>query len=76
MTLHIFSKYYFMGLLISVYSLVHVAVMEVWESETLRIGRQFSCNIIPYFHRKLGKMCQSLSSAAVVIGALRVKNPS
>ena len=37
-------------------------------------GRQFSCNIIPYFCRKLGKMSQNLSSAAVVIGALRV-NP-
>ena len=29
--------------------------------------------IIPYFFRKLGKMLQYLSSAAVVIGALRVK---
>ena len=36
--------------------------------------RQFSCNIIPYFFRKLGKMSQNLSSVAVVIGALRVKN--
>ena len=27
---------------------------------------------IPYFCRKLGKMSQNLSSAAVVIGALRV----
>ena len=27
----------------------------------------------PYFCRKLGKMWQNLSSAAVVIGALRVK---
>ena len=35
--------------------------------------RRFSCNIIPYFYRKLGKMSQDLSSAAVVIGALRVK---
>ena len=35
-------------------------------------GRQFSCNIIPYFCRKLGKVSQNLSSAAVVIGALRV----
>ena len=34
--------------------------------------RRFSCNIIPYFCRKLGKMSQNLSSAAVVIGALRV----
>ena len=34
-----------------------------------------SCNIkfIPYFCRKLGKVLQNLSSAAVVIGALRVK---
>ena len=31
-------------------------------------------NIIPYFFRKLGKMSQNLSSAAVVIGAFRVKN--
>ena len=30
-------------------------------------------DIIPYFCRKLGKMSQNLSSAAVVIGALRVK---
>ena len=36
-----------------------------WE---LSAGRQFSWNIIPYFFRKLGKM----SSAEVVIGALRV----
>ena len=28
--------------------------------------------IIPYFFRKLGKMFQNLSSAAIVIGALRV----
>ena len=32
-----------------------------------------ACNIIPYFCRKLGKMAQSLSSAAVVIGAISVK---
>ena len=38
----------------------------------MRIG--FSCNIIPYFCRKLGKILQNLSSAAVVIGALKVKN--
>ena len=31
-------------------------------------------NIVPYFCRKLGKMSQNLSSAAVVIGPLRV-NP-
>ena len=31
-----------------------------------------SYHIIPYFFRKLGKMAQNLSSAAVVIGALRV----
>ena len=36
-------------------------------------GRRFSCNIKPYFCRKLGKMTQNLSSAAVVIGALRVE---
>ena len=30
--------------------------------------------ISPYFCRKLGKMSQNLSSAAVAIGALRVKN--
>ena len=30
-------------------------------------------NIIPYFIEKLGKMSRNLSSAAVVIGALRVK---
>ena len=29
--------------------------------------------MIPYFIRKLGKMLQNLSSAAVGIGALRVK---
>ena len=32
-----------------------------------------SCNIIRYFCRKLGKMSQNLSPAAVVIGALRAK---
>ena len=36
-------------------------------------GRRFSRYIIPYFFRKLRKMSQNLSSAAVVIGALRVK---
>ena len=36
-------------------------------------GIRFLCNIIPYFCRKLGKMSQNLSSAAVLIGALRVK---
>ena len=40
-----------------------------WESSA---GRQFSWNIIPYFFRKLRKVLQNLSSAAVVIGALRV----
>ena len=40
-----------------------------WESSA---GRRFSCNIIPYFCQKWGKMSQNLSSAAVVIGALRV----
>ena len=29
---------------------------------------------IPYFFRKLGRMSQNLSSAAVVIGALRANN--
>ena len=33
-------------------------------------SHEISC---PYFFRKLGKMLQNLSSAAVVIGALRVK---
>ena len=33
----------------------------------------FHGNIIPYFCRKLGKMTQNLSSAAVGIGVLRVK---
>ena len=40
-----------------------------WE---LSAGRRFSWNITPYFCRKLGKMLQNLSSAAVVIGALWV----
>ena len=31
-------------------------------------------NITPYFCRKLGKILQNLLSAAVMIGALRVKN--
>ena len=35
--------------------------------------RIVSCNIIPYFCPKLGKISQNLLSAAVVIGALRVK---
>ena len=30
--------------------------------------------IIPYFFQKIAKIPQNLSSAAVVIGALRVKN--
>ena len=40
-----------------------------WESSA---GRQFSWNIILYFFRKLEKMSQDLSPAAVVIGDLRV----
>ena len=36
-------------------------------------NRLLACNIIPYFFRKFGKMLKNLSSAAVVIGALRVK---
>ena len=40
-----------------------------WESSA---GIGFSRNIIPYFFQKLGKKSQYLSSAAVVIGALRV----
>ena len=32
-----------------------------------------SCNIIPYFCQKFGNISKNLSSAAVVIGALRVK---
>ena len=39
-----------------------------WESSA---GRRISWNIIPYFCWKLEKMSQNLSSAAVVIGALR-----
>ena len=31
---------------------------------------------MPYFFRKLGKMSENVSSAAVVIGALRVKSCS
>ena len=34
-------------------------------------NRRFSCNIMLYFFRKLEKMSQDLSSAAVVIGALK-----
>ena len=40
-----------------------------WE---LSAGRRFSWNIIPYYFGKLGKMSQNLSSAAVVVCALRV----
>ena len=40
----------------------------------MRIVCRFSCNILPYFCRKLGKMWQNLSVAAVVIGAFRVKH--
>ena len=32
-------------------------------------GRQFSCNIMPYFGRKLGKMSQNLTSATIVTSA-------
>ena len=42
-------------------------------SQESSAGRWLSCNIIPYFCQKLGKMSQNVSSAAVVIGALRVK---
>ena len=35
--------------------------------------RKDAANILPYFYRKLGKILQNLSFAAVVIGALRVK---
>ena len=34
--------------------------------------RIVSCNIMPYFCRKLGNMSQNLSSVAVVNGALKV----
>ena len=44
----------------------------IFHENRLLAGRRFSCNIIPYFCRKLGKMSQNLSPAAVVIGALRV----
>ena len=37
------------------------------------IFHENSCHILPFFRRKLGKMLQNLSSAAVVIGALGVK---
>ena len=37
-------------------------------------NRLLSCNSIPYFCGKLGKMSQNLSPAAVVICPLRVKN--
>ena len=40
----------------------------------MRIVCWQSCNIMPYFCRKLRKMSQNLSSAAVVIGALRVND--
>ena len=36
-------------------------------------NRQLAWNITPFFCYKLGKLSQNLSSAAVVIGALRVK---
>ena len=36
------------------------------------IFHEISWNIIPYFLRKLGEMSENLSSAAVVISALRV----
>ena len=42
-----------------------------WESSA---GRRFSCNILPHFCWNLWKMSQNLSSAAVVIGALRVNS--
>ena len=42
----------------------------VWRMRTNNVKRDYS----PYFCRKLGKMSQNLSSAAVVIGTLRV-NP-
>ena len=42
------------------------------ENRLLADDSRFSCNI-PYFFRKLGKMSQNLSSAAVVIGPLRVE---
>ena len=36
-------------------------------------SHEISYLIIPYLFRKLGKMSENLSSAAVVIGALMVK---
>ena len=36
----------------------------------------FLSHVVPYFCRKLGKMSQNLSSAAVVIGPLRVNEGS
>ena len=44
----------------------------IFHEKRLLAGRRFSCNIIPYFCGKLGKLSQNLSPAAVVIGALRV----
>ena len=40
--------------------------------ENCLLADNWNENIIPYSFRKLGKMSQKLSSAAVVIGALRV----
>ena len=48
--------------------------VHVIDSRSSSAGRWFSWNIIPYFCRKLGKMLQNLSSAAVVITALRVND--
>ena len=36
-------------------------------------GKRFSCTFMPYLFLKLEKVSQLLLSAAVVIGALRVK---
>ena len=44
----------------------------IFHENCLSAGRQFSCNTMPYFFGKLGKMSQNLSSVAAVIGALRV----
>ena len=45
----------------------------IFHENRLLADDSYEMSYIPYFFRKLRKMSQNLSSAAVVIGVLRVK---
>ena len=65
--------YYLQQMTIANFAAFSKITNKVWYFMRIVCWQRFSCNIIPYFCQKLGKMSQNLSSAAVVIGALRVR---